>query len=62
MNKQELEEICSYIMNGSYVHTSETTKKTDLCIFCQKVKQSENFSSSSTGREKLLNLSNKITR
>ena len=49
-------------MDGSYVLTSETTKKTDLCIFCQKVKQSENFSSSSTGREKLLNLSNKITR
>ena len=49
-------------MNGSYVLTCETTKKTDLCIFCQKVKQRENFSSSSTGREKLLNLSNKITR
>ena len=24
-------------MDGSYVITSETTKKTDLCIFCQKV-------------------------
>ena len=45
-----------------YVLNSETTKKTDLCIFCQKGKKSANFSSSSTGREKLIDLSNKITR
>ena len=43
-----------------YALTSETTKKADLCIFCQKVKKSENFSSSSTRREKLINLSNKL--
>ena len=49
-------------MDGSYVLNSETTKKTDLCIFCQKGKKSANFSSSSTGREKLIDLSNKITR
>ena len=49
-----------YILDGSYVHTSETTKKTDLCIFCQKVKKSENFISSSTAREKLLDVSNKL--
>ena len=47
-------------MDGSYVLTSETTKKTDLCIFCQKVEKSENFSSSSTGRKKLIDLSNKL--
>ena len=55
---QELEELCRYIMDGSYVLTSETTKKTGLCIFCQKVKKSENFSSTSTGKEKLIDLSN----
>ena len=32
----------------------------DLCIFCQKVKKSENFSSSSSRREKLIDLSNKL--
>ena len=47
-------------MDGSYVLNSKTTKKTDLCIFCQKVKKSENFSSTSTGREKLIDLSNKL--
>ena len=47
-------------MDGSYVLTSETTKITDLCIFCQKVLKSENFSSTSTGREKLIDLSNKL--
>ena len=47
-------------MDGSYVLTSETTKKTDLCIFCQKVKKSENFSCTSTGKEKLIDLSNKL--
>ena len=47
-------------MDGSYALTSETTKKADLCIFCQKVKKSENFSSSSTRREKLIDLSNKL--
>ena len=36
---EELKELCSYIMDGSYVLTSETTKKTDLCIFCRKVKK-----------------------
>ena len=41
-------------MDGSYVLTSKTTKKTDLCIFCQKVKKRENFSSTSTERKKLL--------
>ena len=49
-------------MDGSYVLTRETTKEIDLCIFCQKVKKSENLSSSSTGREKLIDLSNKITK
>ena len=47
-------------MDDSYVLTNKTTKKTDLCIFCQKVKKSENPSSSSTGREKLINLSKKL--
>ena len=47
-------------MDSSYVFISETTKKTDLCIFCQKVQKSENFSSTSTGREKLIDLSNKL--
>ena len=47
-------------MDAFYILTSETTKKTDLCIFCQKVKKSENFSSSSTGRKKLIDLSNKL--
>ena len=47
-------------MDGSYVLTSETTKKTDLCIFCQKVKKGENFSSTSTGRKELIDLSNKL--
>ena len=41
-------------MDGSYVLTSATTKKTDLCIFCQKVKKSENSNRASTGREKLM--------
>ena len=36
---EELEELCCYIMDSSYVFTSETTKKTDLCIFCQKVQK-----------------------
>ena len=47
-------------MDAFYILTSETTKKTDLCIFFQKVKKSENFSSSSTGRKKLIDLSNKL--
>ena len=47
-------------MDGSYVLTSETTKKTDLCIFCQKVKKGENFSSTSTRRKELIDLSNKL--
>ena len=47
-------------MDRSIVLTSETTKITDLCIFCQKVKKIENFSSTSTGREKLIDLSNKL--
>ena len=47
-------------MDGSYVLTNKTNKKTDLCIFCQKVKKSENPSSSSIGREKLINLSKKL--
>ena len=47
-------------MDDSYVLTNKTTKKTDLCIFCQKVKKSENFISSSTAREKLLDVSNKL--
>ena len=48
-------------MDGSYVFTNKTTKKTDLCIFYQKVKKSENPSSSSTGREKLIKAFKKIT-
>ena len=48
-------------MDCSYVLSSETTKKTDLCIFFSKSeKKSKNFSSSSTGREKLIDLSNKL--
>ena len=47
-------------MDGSNVLTTETTKKTDLCIFCQKKKKSENFSSTSTGTEKLIDLSNTL--
>ena len=47
-------------MDAFYIPTSETTKKTDLCISCQKVKKNENFSSSSTGRRKLIDLSNKL--
>ena len=49
-------------MNGSYVLPSKTTKKTDLYISCQNVKKSQNFSSTCTGREKLIDLSNLITR
>ena len=35
--------LCCYIMEGSYVLTTETTTKTDLCIFCQKFLKSEKF-------------------
>ena len=45
-------------MDGSYVLTNETTKKTDSCIFCQRVQKSEYFSSTSTGKEKLIDLPN----
>ena len=41
-------------MDGCYVLTSKTTKKTDLCIFCQKVKKRKNFSSTSTERKNLM--------
>ena len=43
-------------MDGSDVLNSEATKKTDLCIFCQRGKKSANFSSSSTRGEKLIDL------
>ena len=48
-------------MDFSYVFTSKATKKTDLCI-CQKVKKKkkENLNSSSTGRENVIDLSNKL--
>ena len=42
-------------MDDSYVLTTETTEKTDLCFFFQKV-----FVSTSTGKEKLIDLSNKL--
>ena len=34
---KELKELCCYVMDGSYVLTSEISTKPDLCIFCQKV-------------------------
>ena len=52
-------------MDFSYVFTSKATKKTDLWIFFvkewkKKKKRNENVSSSSTGREKLIDPSNKL--
>ena len=38
----------------------ETTKETHLCIFCQKKEKSESFNSTCTGREKLMDFSNKL--
>ena len=52
-------------MDFSYVFTSKATNKTYLCIFFlkelkKKKKRNENVSSSSTGREKLIDPSNKL--
>ena len=45
------------MMGGSYELTSKKTKRTDLRIFRQKKrKKSENLSSSSAGKEKLIEL------
>ena len=49
------------MMGGSYELTSKKTKRTDLRIFRQKKrKKSENLSSSSAGKEKLIELWNKL--